>query len=203
MNLKSTWVALGIAVTALSSAVQFTNVEINSPPLSTGSSWTAVGNSISFALPNAIVGDPVAPLRAGTLNIQYDGYTPDPAIGNEVGINLGAALSGSGTIFFQEQVFELDSLGNEVSGGPIGVIGHTFLPGDSTNWSGTITFSRAVERFRAKKFFTLAAVDTANFDIAALGIVNQNIQLGIVPEPATMAAIGCGLVALLRRRKSV
>ncbi len=199
MNLRFSFIFAGLAAVAVASASSFSNVTVQAPPLSTGSTWTALGNSISFFLPNAIVGDPVAPLRAGTLSIQYDAVTPGPAYANEVGINLGAALSGSGRIFFQEQIFELDNLGNEVSGGPVGVISHTFNPGDPTNWSGTINFSRTVERFRAKKFFTLSATDTADFDLAALGIVNQNIQ--VVPEPATMAVVGLGVAALMRRRK--
>jgi len=183
---------------AVGSATLFTNVSIQSPPLSTGATFSTLGNSISFNLPNAIVGDPVAPLRAGTLNIQYDAFTPGPAVANQVGINLGTALAGSGTIFFQEQVFELDAFGNEVAGGPIGVISHVFRPGDDTFWSGTIAFDRSVERLRAKKFFTLSAVDTDVLDLAAIGLVNQNIH--VVPEPATLAAIGVGLAALLRRR---
>lgn len=199
MQHKFSFIVVAMAVAAVSSASSFSNVNLQSPPLTTGSSWTALGNSISFFMPNAIVGDPVSPLRAGTINIQYDAYTPGPAIANEVGINLGAALSGSGTIFFQEQIFELDTLGNEVGGGPIGVISHAFLPGDSTAWTGTISFTRSVERFRAKKFFTLSAVDTDAFDLASIGIVNQNIQ--VVPEPASMAALGLGVAALLRRRK--
>lgn len=198
MRPKPAAVLLGLMAAAVGSATIFSNVGIQSPPLSNGATFTTLGNSISFNLPNAIVGDPVAPLRAGTLNIQYDAFTPGPAIANQVGINLGTALSGSGTIYFQEQVFELDAFGNEVAGGPIGVISHVFSPGGDTFWSGTITFDRAVERLRAKKFFTLAAVDTDAFDLAAVGLVNQNIQ--VVPEPATLAAIGVGLAALLRRR---
>lgn len=199
MNYKVPSVVLGIGCTALATPVIFSNITVAAPPLSVGATWNTLGNSISFNLPNAIVGDPVAPLRAGTLNIQFDGFAPAPAIGNEVGINLGTAISGSGTIFFQEQVFELDALGNEVAGGPIGVIEHVFLPGHPMTWSDMITFSRPVERFRAKKFFTLSAVDTEVLDLAAVGIVNQNIQL--VPEPATFAALGIGVAAMLRRRR--
>lgn len=199
MNYKVPFVVFGIGCTALALPVLFSNVIVEAPPLSVGATWVVIGNSISFNLPNAIVGDPVSPLRSGTLNIQFDGVAPAPAIGNEVGINLGTAISGSGTIFFQEQVFELDSLGNEVGGGPIGVISHIFSPGDPVTWSDMITFVRPVERFRAKKFFTLSAVETSEFDLAAVGIVNQNIQ--VVPEPATLAVLGIGIATLLRRRR--
>lgn len=199
MNFKLASVVCAFAVAGTASAITFSFVDIQAPPLSDGSSFSTSGNSISFFLPNAIVGDPVDPIRAGNLNIQYDAYSAAPMIANEVGVNLGVAIAGSGTIFFQEQIFELDGLGNEI-GGPIGVINHTFNPGDPTNWSGTITFTHAVERFRAKKFFSLSATDTVDFDMAAIGIVNQNIQ--VVPEPATMAVVGLGVAALLRRRKN-
>jgi len=184
---------------AAAHAVTFTNVIITSPPLSNGSSFSTIGNSISFFTPNAIVGDPVDPLRAGTLNIQYDATSLAPAYANIVGVNLGAALLGSGMILFQEQIFELDINGNEVSGGPIGIINHTFTANSNPNWSGTIEFSRQVERFRAKKAFTLIATATEAVDLAAIQIINQNVQT--VPEPATMAALGIGAAALLRRRR--
>lgn len=197
MQFKLVSLAFLSAVAGSASAITFSAVDIQAPPLSLGSSFSTLGNSISFFLPNAIVGDAVDPLRFGNLTIQYDALTPAPAVASEVGINLGVALSGSGTVFFNEQIFELDSLGNEI--GMIGQVSHTFLPGQATSWSGTIDFSRTVERFRARKYFELGAANTADFDLAAIGIVNQNIQ--VVPEPATMAAVGLGVAALLRRRK--
>lgn len=197
MRYKVAFLATMTVCAGSASAVTFSFVTIQAPPLSTGSSYQAIGNSISFFLPNAIVGDAVAPLRAGNLTIQYDADTPAPAMGAEVGINLGVALSGSGTVFFNEQIFELDGLGNEI--GLIGQVSHTFVPSGSTSWSGSINFSRTVERFRAKKYFELAASDTVDFDLASIGVVNQNVQ--VVPEPATMAAVSLGIAALVRRRK--
>lgn len=198
MKSKIASIAFALTIAGSASAITFSNVTIQAPPLSDNSTFSTSGNSISFFLPNAIVGDPVDPLRTGNLNIQYDVLSPAPAVAAEVGVNLGVALAGSGWISFLEQVYELDGLGNEI-GGPIGQISHTFLPGGATNWSGTITFDRQVERFRAKKFFNLSAVDTVDFDLAAIGLVNQNIQ--VVPEPATMAALGLGVAALLRRKR--
>jgi hypothetical protein len=97
--------SFGLAVSA--QAITFTNVIIQSPPLSTGSSWSAIGNSISFFTPNAIVGDVVDPLRSGTLNIQYDATN----FGNNVfavgvTVNLAAVSLGSGMIQFGELIFE-------------------------------------------------------------------------------------------------
>lgn len=197
MRFKLISLALLSAVAGSATAITFSAVDIQAPPLSVDSSFSTNGNSISFFLPNAIVGDPVDPLRFGNLTIVYDALSPAPAIASEVGINLGVALSGSGTVFFNERIYELDTLGNEI--GMIGEVSHTFLPGQATSWNGTINFSRNVERFRARKYFELAAPNTADFDLAAIGIVNQNIQ--VVPEPATMAAVGLGVAALLRRRK--
>lgn len=190
--------AFAVFATVSANAVVFSNVIIQSPPLSTGSSFSTLGNSISFFTPNAIVGDPVAPLRSGTLNIQYDADAGINMWADQVGINLGAAISGSGFIIFQEQVFELDINGNEV-GGPIGVASHIFDANSALNWNTMIVLDRLVPKIRVKKAFTMSAVDTNALDLAGVAIVNQNLQL--VPEPGTMIAFGLGAAALLRRRR--
>lgn len=192
---------LVLATASMANAITFVVESIQSSPLANGATWNVPvpgGNSINFFTPNAIVGDPVAPLRSGTVNINYRVVSEAPAFANTVFVNLGVALSGSGTIFFQEQIFELDANNNEV-GGPIGTINHVFTAGGPGSWSGQINFSRQVERFRAKKTFTLTATDTQALDVAALQIINQSVQ--VVPEPATMAVLGLGAAALLRRRK--
>jgi len=119
-------------------------------------------------------------------------------VSNQVNVTLGAALSGSGSIFFTELIMELDNAGNEL--GLIGFISHTFTPSSSTVFTGSIPFSKPVKAFRAKKAFTMSAVDTQALDLAGVAIVNQNIQT--VPEPATMFAVAAGLAAIARRRKS-
>ncbi|MCC7433585.1 MAG: PEP-CTERM sorting domain-containing protein [Methanoregulaceae archaeon] len=198
MHYKLVSIALGLTISGSAAAITFSNVTFQAPPLSDGATFNTSGNSISFFVPSAIVGDPVDPLRAGVLTIEYDVFTAAPAYAAQVGVNLGVALAGSGMVSFLEQVYEINSLGNEI-GGPIGTASHTFNPGGATNWNGTITFDRQVERFRAKKFFELSAVDTVDFDLAAIGLVNQNVQ--VVPEPATLAALGIGVTALLRRKR--
>ncbi|MBX7132827.1 MAG: PEP-CTERM sorting domain-containing protein [Fimbriimonadaceae bacterium] len=190
--------AVAVFATVSANAVVFYNVQIQSPPLSTGSSFNTNANSISFFTPNAIVGDPVAPLRSGTLNIQYDADAGIGVWADQVGINLGAAIAGSGFIIFQEQVFELDANNNEV-GGPIGLASHVFDANSGLNWNTMIVLDRQVPKIRVKKAFTMSAVDTNVLDLAGVAIVNQNLHL--VPEPGTMIALGIGAAALLRRRR--
>lgn len=186
-----------VGAASMSQAIVFSSVIVASPPLSNGSSFSTAANAITFFTPNAIVGDPVAPLRAGTLNIQYDADSTVNMIANQVNVNLGTALSGSGFVVFNEIIMELAANGNEL--GQIGSISHVFLPNSSMTYTGTINFSKQVRYFRAKKSFTLSAAATNNFDLAAVAIVNQNIQT--VPEPSAFVALGLGIGAVLARRR--
>lgn len=191
--------SLALAAVASSQAVTFSSVTISSPPLSNGSSYSVLGNSISFNLPNAIVGDAM-PLRVGTVNIQFDVASGANMWADQIGINIGNAIAGSGQVIFNEAIFELDSLGNEVGGGPIGTYTHIFNSSTGNTLSHLLTFSRTVENLRVKKSFTLVAPDTQSLDLAGVAIVNQNIQ--VVPEPATMIALGAGALALIRRKRN-
>lgn len=181
-------------------AITFSNVSIQSPPLSTGSSFTTIGNSISFFTPNALVGDAVDPLRSGVLQIQFDAtnFGGPNMLANEISVNLAGVTLGSGTIVFVETVFEIDSNGNEI-GAPLGSVTHQFDSSSQPIWSTVIQFNRQVQAIRAKKSFVLSAADTDVTDLAAVAIVNQAIHL--VPEPATMTALGLGAVGLLARRR--
>lgn len=185
-----------MAAAVAANAISFSNVTINSSPLSDGSSFSSFGNAISFRVPNAIVGDGAA-LRAGTLNIQYDVDT-EGAGAIAVGANTGVVTLGTGTVIFNELVVGLDSNGNEV-GPALGSASFTFNSSTSQFQSSDIQLSSPATRFRVKKSFTLVAPDSNAFDLAAVAIVNQNVQ--VVPEPATMAVLGLGAAALMRRRK--
>ncbi|MBL8048419.1 MAG: PEP-CTERM sorting domain-containing protein [Chthonomonas sp.] len=174
-------------------------ISITSAPLSTGASWTTSGNAISFSTPNAIVGDPAA-TRSGILNIIYDVDAGAGSAINQVLANLGAVTMGSGQINFIEQVFELDSMGNEV-GGAIGTATHNFTPMSSGNWSGATNVFAPKRYLRIKKSFVMtASPDTPALDLAALAINNQSVAM-VVPEPASILAIGLAGVAFLARRK--
>ncbi|MBL8048420.1 MAG: PEP-CTERM sorting domain-containing protein [Chthonomonas sp.] len=208
-----TLVVAGLATMAAASqaSIIFSNFFINSVAMTAGvpvvssnqvingASYTTAGNAVSFSTPGALVGDPVAPLRSAIVNLQYDAKsTAGNANVVTANVNLGAAVLGpNSSVYFLEQVFELDSLGNEV-GGAIGSISHIFTAASNPNWSGAITLSRQVACLRMKKSLILAAPDTQGLDLAAVAINNQSVQ--IVPEPAGLAALALGGVLVLRRR---
>jgi len=190
--------ALFVGVTA-AEAVTFDNVIITAPPLSTGATFAGLGNTISFFTPSALVGDPVAPLRSGLLSIQYDAHVGanDGPLGSVTNDTVGVVL-GSGTITFSEDIFEIDGLGNEI-GGPIAHIQGSYDATSATPWDETAAFSRSALNIRAKKVYLLTAEDTRALDLAAVGIINQHFES--VPEPASFAVLGIGIVAIIKRRK--
>lgn len=201
---KTLVIALALSVASASQAAFiFSNININSAPLSTGSSSTVLGNSITFNTPNAIVGDtagtPAGSLRGGILQIQYDvEVTGTQAAIVTANVNLGAAVLGpNSSVFFIEQVFKLDAAGNEI-GGNIGSVSHNFTSASSPSWSGAINLSMPWNKLRVKKTLVLAAPDTQGLDLAAVAINNQSIIP--VPEPTGIAAMALGAAMILRRR---
>ncbi|MBL8060196.1 MAG: PEP-CTERM sorting domain-containing protein [Chthonomonas sp.] len=192
--------------------VQFYNYIFSGGPLSVGITASVASggtaNAITFSTPNAHVGDnsgaPPGSLRFGSLSIQYDAKSlAGNMYANEVGVNLGGLILGSGEIYFREDVFEIDSMGNEIQ--LLGSKSVTFNsqnnPGPNVTWNSTITFGgRQVRYIRAKKYMDLVAIDTQALDISRVGFLNQSPHL--VPEPGTMAALGLGIAAMLRRKRS-
>lgn len=193
-------VALTVAVSGSAArAIGFTNVDIQAPPLSSGSFFVTSANSITVFTPNAMVGD-FQVLRSGVLSVDYDASNlGGPNMSSvRVDVNLGNACSGSGTIAFLEEIFELDANGSPI--GSIGSLSHNFNSNSGSIWSETIQFSRSVQRFRARKSFALDATpDTGALDIASLALVEQTV--GVVPEPTMMTTLAIGALATAARRR--
>lgn len=187
-----------VAASLGAQAVTFTNVLINSAPFSNGASFATSGNSISFFTPNAVI-DEGMPANSTILQIQYDANAGAGLTFSTVGAAVSAFQSGSGLVSFLERVFALDANGNELPG-VIGTISNSSFA-NNQNFYGSTTLSVATQRIRVKKDILISAPNTsAARDLAALAIMNQNVQ--VVPEPATMTALGLGALALMRRRRA-
>lgn len=201
MHLKKTSGVIALALAAaFSQAVTFSNIVYSFPPLSMDADHEAIGNSISFTTPNAIVGD-ASPLRSGELNIQYNADAGALLLSIGAVVSLGAPTLGSGTVTFTETVWELDPVNNVTIGAPIGTISHLFNSSTGSFFSGTISLSRQVQHVRVLKSFELNAPTTAALDLAAVAIVNQSINTAPVPEPATLAVLGLGAALVAKRRR--
>lgn len=185
--------AVGSAVFALSTssfAIVFSNVTIGGS-LSSGASYFTGTNDIDFFFPEAIVGDPVDPIRQGNIIITYEAKTDTNLDFVDINIvSLLGALDGSGRIYFNEVVEDM------VTPGIIASYDALILPGELPFFD-TIHFDRPSSHIKVKKTFSLFAEDTDAFDVAQISLVEQNF----VPEPATLLAIGAGLAALAARRR--
>jgi len=188
----------GLAMTAASAnaAIVFSDIQV-SGSLVGGSlppAIVTVGlNDIDFAFPFAAgtVGDPVAPTRAGNIVITFN-VDSDSPIDRDILTMLGA-LQGSGLIFFNEVV-------EDRTAGFEGVIGSTNLFLNSSQQlpaTQDIVFSRPSTSFKVKKTLFLSAQDTAQFDLAQIGLIEQRM----VPTPGALALLGLGGLVALRRKR--
>lgn len=199
MNIRVLITGVCLTAAVAAQAITFTVRQISGPPVANGASWVASANSITFSTPNAIVGDPTDPLRSANLYIEYDVDAGANQTVNEVLANLGAVTLGSGVVSFTEQVFKLDTAGNEV-GGAIGTISHNFNSSSNPNFSGSTGIFAGTRYVRVKKAFTLAAPATNDLDLAGIAINNQSV-VTTVPEPTSLAALAVAGMLILRRKK--
>lgn len=215
MNTKVTFFAcLALGSTQVAAAsITFTDVKINGFALTAGvplsnpnplidqSTYNVPvlgGNSLTFSTPNAIVGD-ASPLASGSMVMSYIASSGPAMVAVNAISNIGAPAIGSGFVVFTENVYSYDC--NTMAVGPlIGSLTHTFNALANPNFSGTISLSTPSNCIYVEKVFQLSAVNTSAFDFAAVSINNQSIE--VVPEPASLAAIGLGLAYVIRRRRA-
>lgn len=174
------------AVSAASANVTFSNVVIRGS-LSAGASFNTGACDIDFIFPSASVGDNL-PARIGNIVITYEATAVDAISQDQMLLAALGALSGSGTIYFNEVVEDLDNPG---------VIATYNVVLDSNSQlphTATLNFSRPSTHVKVKKTLVLTAVDTEAFDLANVSLVEQRL----IPEPASLLLLLLGL-PLLRR----
>lgn len=190
MNLRTLSVfAIVACVGAANAAITFSNFVYDSTVFPTAP--VASGNALTW-LPSgsqAAVGDPSGLPRNKTISFTYDVLSTDSLIASNT--TAQRFLAGSGTATFTQTVYELDGAGSV-----LGILGTV----TGTNASNAVSFAHGATHVRIDNQFVLDAPATTAFDLASLSLVNQNVTP--VPEPATWAALGMGLTAIVRRRRA-
>lgn len=202
MNIFGVRRALGLATiivaTASAQAVTFSDVSYSSSPLLDQASDLAIGNSISFFTPKAIVGDSGTDgLRSGAFTIEYSAQADSGMCAVQAVVTLGEIVLGSATIDFTEDVYRLNP--DDTLGPLLATVSTSFVATSFGTWTHTLNLSECADRIRVIKSFDMNAPESPDIDFGAITIINQNLTL--VPEPATMSALAIGAVALLRRRR--
>lgn len=191
--------ALAVAAFAVGAkAITFSTPIFSGPPQLLGTIGTDTtfnlggnGQDIDFTFLKAAVGDSL-PLRAGTITITFTAKSDKPIVLDKLNLTFAALLKGSGHIRFVEIVEDLEGSGMLAS------FSKDYFAGTLGD-SQTLVFSRPSSYIKIKKTIFLDAFDTDAVDIAALGFVEQKLE--VVPEPATLAGFGLALAGLAARRR--
>lgn len=173
-----------------SGAIVFSNVTI-AGSLSAGASYQDGPGGISFSFPAAEVGDPVDPVRSGNIVITYNVEGTNGESFSEMLLAVAGTLSGSGMMFINELVEDLNG-----GGAVLGSYNTVLTDNSQLPLNTSFAFSNASSHIRVKKTFVLAAVDTNGFDWAQLTQVDQ------LPSPGSVSLLaGAGIVAMAYRRR--
>jgi hypothetical protein len=144
---------------------------------------------ISFDYPAGVVGDPVDPLRIGTVTLTFDGDSNAGDITGVVISTLGAA-AGSGLASFHVSIMD------RIVPGEIGAMVFAY---DTTNPPPafvTVAFSRGTTSFRVSTEIVLSASETPSLDLAQVSLV----EMFFVPSTGTLPLLALAPLALRRRR---
>ncbi len=186
--------ALLLGLTASSQAViTFSNITFSGTPNLISAATFNTGNfDIDFTLPNAVVGD-FQVARQGVITITYEAQSNDPM--SAMVYTLLGGVAGNGLIQFSEVVEDM------ITPGIIGTLPtQTITSNSQLPFSTSFDFIRSSTRIKVKKdFFLIAEPNSQVLDLARIAFFEQNIS--VVPEPASMAALGIGFAALVARRR--
>jgi hypothetical protein len=186
-------VALLAASNVVHADISFSNVLIGGS-LSGGSSFTTSAHDIDFIFTQALVGDPVDPLRSGNITISYIAESTAGLVQDSLTLSVLGALSGSGTIELSEMVEDLNNPGTILSTHNATLTQNSQLP-----HTAVLNFSTPSTRIQVTKQLELTAVVTPADDFAQVSLIEQTLHE--VPEPATVAFLALGLFAFMRRRR--
>ncbi len=212
---KLALITASMSVVAFSQAVTWNILTFPAAPLGVNASaYTTLGNTVvPLTLGNPAVGSNAVTLLTPNGNIlgqnlsggifwEYEA-TNLGAPANVVNYSIAGTVIGTGQVIWQEQVFGIDGLGNEILIGTTGtqVINTANNPGQGFGLNGSITLAQnSYTKIRVKKLFELVTGTGPGTNYASVGRINQSIQ--VVPEPASMIALGLGAAALIRRRRA-
>jgi len=183
-----------ISIAAVAAQAQtFTNVSFISTVPGSSASITSSGNSITANLTNFTL----LPSQMGDVAWIYNfNSSPVPAY-NAVTIEIGGAvINGTLDIAGNEKVFDMSGAPLQVANGTIQgqfAGGAQFTPFTLTQ---TFNFSQPVTIGQVQKDILHIVNSTG---IAQVNYIKQTFSP--VPEPASMAVLGLGVAALLRRRR--
>ena len=183
--------AIAGMVGSASAGVTFSNVTIGGS-LSAGASFNVSNSDIDFIFPAATVGDTVDPLRSGNIVITYEATGTDGDSFNSMLAFILGALSGSGQIFFNEIIEDLNG------GGVIASYNANITDNSQLPFYDTINFSKSSDHIKVKKTFVLDAIDTAAFDLANISLVEQRL----IPTPGSAILLGVATLPMFRRRRA-
>lgn len=185
--------AVLLAASAVHAGVTFSNVTINGS-LVTGATFASGSNAIDFFFPDASVGDPNDPRRSGNILLTFEATSDNQQQMDQDRLSLFilGALAGSGKIFVNEVVEDLTNPGILATHNAV-LDSNSQLP-----YVAVLNFDHPSSHIKVKKTFFLSALDTRDFDQAAIGIIEQTIR---VPEPATLTLLALGGLAAVRRRR--